>query len=420
MPIPDDWQALAAARDPRRALRQHLAFLALTPRHAKQLDSLVRHCKRVVVSDGGIDAYLAGNRLDGVLSLSTPADWTEAPWKSLRRHLTPSVIELMNRHERITIDMSAGLDPETIPASEWLGKAAGRKSLVMVVRDGADVYVVDPKSKPDAKSTKLRFIDHELGRLGAKRIDLMTALLDTLAAHAAEAVARGVKARIVKRELGPTFDSLECTRLHYDRSSLTLDTLSIAPIAALHTPAERMATRELVAQGALVSTRGVAAFRELRTLCLTNDPIADLADLDKLKHLEVLELANYVVRDVTPIFRLAKLRELQLSNGPLVSIAGIERLTRLEKLDVGGTEITSMAPIARLRNLRELRIQENRALRRLEGLDKLPELERVDFFDQWGPGGNYFTEVTRATKRKLSELCSDDARRYLDSLSVVS
>ncbi len=409
----DDWQALATASDPRRALRKYLAFLAPTPRHGKKLDALVRHCKRVVVSDGGIDAYLAGNRLDGVLTLAPPADWSESPWKSLRRHLQPSVIELMDRHERITIDMSAGLDPETVPASEWLGKSAGRKSLVMVVRDGADLYVADP-----ADANKLRFIDHELGRLGAKRIDLTTALLDALGARVAEAVARGVKAQIIKRGLGPTFDSEERTRLHYDRSSLTLETSSIAPIAALHTRAERLATRELVAQGALVSTRGVAAFRDLRRLSIGDGPIVDLAELATLKHLEGLVLPD-LDADPAPIFRLSTLRELELGNGRLTSLSGIEALAKLEKLGVTNTKITSMAPVSRLRKLRELQIYGNCGLRRLEGLDKLPSLESVDFFDQYDASSNHFTEVTRATKKTLAKLASDEARRYLNTLTVV-
>ena len=109
---PADDRRLPSARDrtdPRKALRKYLAFLAQTPSQTKKLDALVRHCRRVVVSDGGIEAYLAGNPLDGVLTLAPPADWSEAPWKSLRRHLPASVVGLMDCHERIVVDMSSGL-----------------------------------------------------------------------------------------------------------------------------------------------------------------------------------------------------------------------------------------------------------------------------------------------------------------------
>lgn len=104
----------------------------------------------------------------------------------------------------------------------------------------------------------------------------------------------------------------------------------------------------------------------LRTLCLDNSILPDLAPLATLVQLEDLRLEvvegfnewSSVKKPLSlaPLAGLSRLRVLHLSTARFASLAGIESLTGLEELALSYVSATDLTPLAALPRLRKLTI----------------------------------------------------------------
>ena len=77
-------------------------------------------------------------------------------------------------------------------------------------------------------------------------------------------------------------------------------------------------------------------------LSTTQGTIIDLAGLEQLKNLRVLQIEGQQIEDITPILELENLEELYLSCNPLSSIDGVEKLGKLRRLSISSTNVTEL------------------------------------------------------------------------------
>ena len=101
--------------------------------------------------------------------------------------------------------------------------------------------------------------------------------------------------------------------------------------------------------------------------------ITDIKGLDKLHHLEDLELGGNSISKIEGLDSLKSLRRLSLSSNKIKKIHGFEKLTNLEKLDLDNNQITNIEKLDSLKNLKSLSLTENR-ITEIKGLKGLKSL----------------------------------------------
>lgn len=105
--------------------------------------------------------------------------------------------------------------------------------------------------------------------------------------------------------------------------------------------------------------------------------LSDIQLVGELAHLEVLDLRDNHIADVTPLTSLENLRVLDLSENRLTNVEDLHRLTTLEQLNLRENEIEDLAPLGGMMNLVYLNIHTNpidtgwEVLSRFTGLDTL-------------------------------------------------
>jgi len=88
--------------------------------------------------------------------------------------------------------------------------------------------------------------------------------------------------------------------------------------------------------------------------------ITDIKGLDKLHHLEDLELGGNSISKIEGLDSLKSLRRLNLFSNKIKKIQGLDKLTNLEKLNLDYNQIIDIEGLENLKNLRSLSLRENR------------------------------------------------------------
>ena len=90
----------------------------------------------------------------------------------------------------------------------------------------------------------------------------------------------------------------------------------------------------------------------LKFLDLGNTPVVDLSPLKDLSTLKFLDLGNTPVVDLSPLKDLSKLEFLDLGNTQVVDLSPLKDLSKLEFLDLGNTPVADLSPLKDLSKLK--------------------------------------------------------------------
>lgn len=143
----------------------------------------------------------------------------------------------------------------------------------------------------------------------------------------------------------------------------------------------------------------IGSCSELKALNLSDCGLSTIASLSGLKKLEVLDLSENFINDLTPLNSCTDLRELNLfdnaitdtaqlaantelvilnlSSNSLESASGLKGCTKLEELYLSNNSLESLDCIASMPKLRILEAAKNKLLR-VDEIGSCPDLERVD------------------------------------------
>lgn len=139
---------------------------------------------------------------------------------------------------------------------------------------------------------------------------------------------------------------------------------------------------ELVIREALQRPEGEVYSRHLRTMTVldaSNSRITNLADINLLPNLEDLNLRGNAIRDIAPLAELKSLKTLNLRGNQVRNLSPLASLTSLEYLNLyGNTSIADIHALLGLENLRTLILAFVPVGEQVEGLSRLPNLERLN------------------------------------------
>ena len=104
---------------------------------------------------------------------------------------------------------------------------------------------------------------------------------------------------------------------------------------------------------------GLEYATKLQVLDLRDNSISDISPLAKLTNLTTLRFARNNITDISPVARLTNLTELNFRSNSVSDIAPVTRLTNLTSLWLNGNSISDISPLAKLTRLTELRLDDN-------------------------------------------------------------
>ncbi|XP_036175561.1 protein phosphatase 1 regulatory subunit 7 isoform X5 [Myotis myotis] len=120
----------------------------------------------------------------------------------------------------------------------------------------------------------------------------------------------------------------------------------------------------------------------LRELDLYDNQIKKIENLDTLTELEILDISFNLLRNIEGVDKLTKLKKLFLVNNKINKIENLSNLRQLEMLELGSNRIrsnrlTKMEGLQSLVNLRELYLSHN-GIEVIEGLENNNKLTMLD------------------------------------------
>lgn len=121
----------------------------------------------------------------------------------------------------------------------------------------------------------------------------------------------------------------------------------------------------------------IAALPSLKALTLTDCGISTIAGLENAQNLEVLDLSNNTVRNLSPLTTLMRLKRLNLSHNAVTGLSDLSVLTNLEKLDISYNSVSAVDALATCAKLAELNASHNK-ISAVSTLDQLPMLTVLD------------------------------------------
>jgi serine/threonine protein kinase len=112
-----------------------------------------------------------------------------------------------------------------------------------------------------------------------------------------------------------------------------------------------------ILRGQINSLADVTKLKNLRTIYLAYQNIADLTPLSQLGSLESVELKHNPIVDVSPLSQVPSLISLGLFDTLVSDLTALSRCTRLISVDVGYTNIKSMTALDGLESLQVIAIR---------------------------------------------------------------
>jgi len=134
------------------------------------------------------------------------------------------------------------------------------------------------------------------------------------------------------------------------------------------------------------SLAGIEHCRALASLELADNLIKDISPIKDLKNIQLLDLANNDVDDISPVSGIIAIQYLEISHNNVTSIEPVKSLERLASLYASDNQITDISPVLELKKLSSLYLDNNQ-IASLEGIGKL---DRVTSF---GLRGNRITDL---------------------------
>ncbi len=98
----------------------------------------------------------------------------------------------------------------------------------------------------------------------------------------------------------------------------------------------------LIPQGDIRTLDDFSLLRNLRELCICNNPIPSIEPILSLTQLTLLDVSHDPIADFSGIGALSRLETLNVSCAPLASLEGIRDLKRLRILDLSYTDLASL------------------------------------------------------------------------------
>ena len=97
-------------------------------------------------------------------------------------------------------------------------------------------------------------------------------------------------------------------------------------------------------------------FQALTKLCLDNNVIREISDLDHLVNLEWLDLSFNNIAKIEGLEKLTKLTDLSLFNNLIQDVDGLDTCANLQCLSIGNNNIAALDSIVKLRRFKSLRL----------------------------------------------------------------
>ncbi|XP_036278259.2 protein phosphatase 1 regulatory subunit 7 isoform X4 [Pipistrellus kuhlii] len=113
--------------------------------------------------------------------------------------------------------------------------------------------------------------------------------------------------------------------------------------------------------------------QSLRELDLYDNQIKKIENLDTLTELEILDISFNLLRNIEGVDKLTKLKKLFLVNNKINKIENLSNLCQLEMLELGSNRIRAIENIDTLTNLDSLFLGKNK-ITKLQNLDALSNL----------------------------------------------
>ena len=140
------------------------------------------------------------------------------------------------------------------------------------------------------------------------------------------------------------------------------EALKLAPDASL-TPQVLEGLTELQAGAQEISDlKGLEYATRLEVLNLSENSIIDITPLVDLRDLTQLNLYANLIIDITSLARLTRLKQLELSYNSVRDIIPLIRLTNLTQLNLNSNKIMELTPLARLTGLKQLELEDNQVV----------------------------------------------------------
>lgn len=114
-----------------------------------------------------------------------------------------------------------------------------------------------------------------------------------------------------------------------------------------------------LAQNGVADITPIKDLANLQSLDLSQNKLTDAAPLAGLKALQFVELSNNQLAALPALDALNKLAALYLAGNKLTDLAPLAKLTKLSSLDLAKNQVTNLAPLAELKDLSLLKLSEN-------------------------------------------------------------
>ncbi|XP_072474911.1 protein phosphatase 1 regulatory subunit 7 isoform X2 [Notamacropus eugenii] len=121
---------------------------------------------------------------------------------------------------------------------------------------------------------------------------------------------------------------------------------------------------------------GFEVLKKVKTLCLRQNLIKCIENLEELQSLRELDLYDNQIKKIENLEALKDLETLDISFNLLRNIEGIDQLTQLKKLFLVNNKISKIENISNLQQLRMLELGSNR-IRAIENIDSLTNLDSL-------------------------------------------
>ncbi|XP_019485096.1 PREDICTED: protein phosphatase 1 regulatory subunit 7 isoform X2 [Hipposideros armiger] len=121
---------------------------------------------------------------------------------------------------------------------------------------------------------------------------------------------------------------------------------------------------------------GFEVLKKVKTLCLRQNLIKCIENLEELHSLRELDLYDNQIKKIENLDTLTELEILDISFNLLRNIEGIDKLTRLKKLFLVNNKISKIENVNNLHQLQLLELGSNR-IRAIENIDTLTSLESL-------------------------------------------
>ena len=158
------------------------------------------------------------------------------------------------------------------------------------------------------------------------------------------------------------------------------ETLELPAGAAITADAMRKLTRLYAGGRGIVNLTGLEHAVNLEVLNLWNTDVSDVSALASLTNLEWLELDSTDVSDVSALANLTNLEWLELYETDVSDVSALASLTNLETLYLYDTDVSDVSALARLTNLETLNLW-NTDISDVSALARLTNLETLNLSD---------------------------------------